>query len=360
MRDSVVWGALPGLVAVAASSRAPLAFSDLPGDPAGLLAVHRLFPDLVYEALRRILASSKDDRIDACEAIGHVAELDPEIGLKLAPDLITSLSLPDDMYNRGSAGTAVARVLAATMHRMPQETDLVVGQAMAAASEDVGVALVRIYSEVLRAGVRSQSRVPTDADRIALHRVVQVLLDRRIDERLSEATHVLRDCARYFPSLITTEGQTLLGATALIADDLKERYSPLLDPRPTPEKALEAQTRQLRLRSALDAITAALSVAMAHSPESIIQQVLEALSGLGSSHPTLRAELVRGFGALRGNSAAIAAIVPTLYSSMLDQEQEVRAAAATVYGEVTEHLAADDLPKLLHETFLTCFEILTS
>src|SRR5262249_15871251 len=163
----------PALVAVAASSRAPLAFSDLPGEPAGLLAVQRLFPDLVYEALRRILALSKDDRIDVCEAIGHVAELDPEIGLKLAPDPINSLALPKDMSNRGSAGTGGARVLAATMHRMPHETDLVVEQAMAAASDDVGVALVHIYSEVLRAGLRGQPRAPTAADRIAFHRVVQ-------------------------------------------------------------------------------------------------------------------------------------------------------------------------------------------
>jgi len=34
-----------------------------------------------------------------------------EIGLKLAPDLIRSLSLPDDMYNRGSARIAVAEIL---------------------------------------------------------------------------------------------------------------------------------------------------------------------------------------------------------------------------------------------------------
>jgi hypothetical protein len=39
-----------------------------------------------------------------------------------------------------------------------------------------------------------------------------------------------------------------------------------------------------------------------------------------------------------------------LYSSMTDQHQEVRAAAASVYGKVTEHLAPDDLPKLFTNT----------
>jgi hypothetical protein len=39
-------------------------------------------------------------------------------------------------------------------------------------------------------------------------------------------------------------------------------------------------------------------------------------------------------------------VLPMLYSSMTDQHQEVRAAAASVCGKVTEHLAPDDLPKL--------------
>lgn len=70
----LVRDALPALIAAAAPSRAPLGLSDHPGDPAGLLAVHRLFPDLVHEVLRLALAShSKDDRIDACEAIKHAA-----------------------------------------------------------------------------------------------------------------------------------------------------------------------------------------------------------------------------------------------------------------------------------------------
>jgi hypothetical protein len=38
---------------------------------------------------------------------------------------------------------------------------------------------------------------------------------------------------------------------------------------------------------------------------------------------------------------------------MTDQDQGVRAAAASVYSKVTKHLAPDDLPRLFHETFLT-------
>ena len=94
------------------------------------------------------------------------------------------------------------------------------------------------------------------------------------------------------------------------------------------EKALEAHTRQLRLDSALNAITAALGIAMSQRPEILVQQVLEALGGLGASHPTLRAALVTGFGALRRNPEAIAMALPVLYSSMTDPHQEVRAATA--------------------------------
>ncbi len=346
--------ALPALINAAAPSRVPIGLSELPGDPAGILAVHRLFPDLVYEALRVVLASSaKDDRIDACEAILHIITIDAEIGLKLAPDLTKSLSLPDDMYNRGSAALAVAGVLALTMRLMPRETDVIVAEAMSAASEDVGSALLRVYTEVLRPEFGREPRLSTAADPIAFRRIVQGFLDRRADERLTEATHFLRDRAKYFPALVAAEAATLLGAAALIADDLKERYSPLLDPRPTAEKLLEAQTRQLRLSSALDAITEGLGTAMSHDPQGVVQQVLQALAGLGSSHPTLRAALMRGFAGLRRKPEAIPLLLPALYSAMTDLNQEVRAAAATVYGQLTDDLASDDLPMLLHETFLT-------
>ncbi len=345
--------ALPALVNAAAPSHAPIGLSDQPGDPAGLLAVHRLFPDLVYDALRAILASpSKDDRIDACEALLHLIPADPSFPLKLAPELISSLSLPDDMYNRGSSAIAVARVLALTMRVMPRETDAIISREMSTASEATGAALLRTYSEVLRPEFDGPPRVATDADPLAIRRIIQTFLDRRADERLTEATDTLRDGAEYFPDLVAAEAETLLGAAALIAEDLKERYSPLLDPRPTVEKALEAQTRQLRLDSALNAITAALGVAMAHGLTAV-QQVLQALAGLGPSHPRLRAALVTGFRMLRNNPPAIAAVLPTLYSSMTDPHQEVRAAAAVAYGHLTEDLAPDDLPALLHETFLT-------
>jgi hypothetical protein len=58
--------------------------------------------------------------------------------------------------------------------------------------------------------------------------------------------------------LLAKHAETLLGAAALIASDLDHPYSPLLDPRPSTVKTLEAQTRQMHLDTALQAAAQAV------------------------------------------------------------------------------------------------------
>jgi hypothetical protein len=96
------------------------------GDPAALIVAFGLFPDIIHGSLATMLTSRlKDDRIDACEALMSIIDTHPSAGLELAPALIGSLQLPNDVYDRGSAAHAVKRVLANTMCNLADETDAV-------------------------------------------------------------------------------------------------------------------------------------------------------------------------------------------------------------------------------------------
>lgn len=323
-----------------------------PGDPAALIATFRLFPDVVYSALATMLTSrSKDDRIDACEALMHIVDIHPSAGLKLAPALISSLPLPDDVYERGSAADAVERVLASTMRVLPTEIDAVVSQAISTANESTRAALMGVYTQFLTPRWRGESRDRTDSDPIAFRRILRVFLDRKADDCLVVATDFLRSGAERYPDLLAAEAETLLGAAAMLTEALANKYSHLLDPRPSVERAMEAELNETRFNSALGAVIHGLGHAIANRPDAVGLQVMSTISGLGSSYPALRASLLRSLGTLGGKPAATQPL-PTLYSALTDPDQGVRAAAAELYGSFTKRTDPDDLPNLLHETFL--------
>jgi HEAT repeat protein len=54
------------------------------------------------------------------------------------------------------------------------------------------------------------------------------------------------------------------------------------------------------------------------------------------------------------NREGLAVALPALYAAMMDRSQRIRAEAARAYGELAES-ASDDLPSLVHESFLVLF-----
>jgi len=241
--------ALPSIIHWASPSRM-IGFSDREGDPQTLLAVFREFPHLVRVSLSRLLASpEKRIRIEACEALLCVIEVSPSTGLELAPALISSLPLSDDEYEGGSAADAVARVLAAAMHRFPNQVDQLVQEAMRTIADEYSrAALFRVYVLFLDE-TWHQSRKRTDADPIAFHRILEVLFKKKTDECLQTCAEFLCYQAKSFPDLLAAETDTLLGAAVLLAEQAAEKYSPILDPRPSVQRQLEEELRLYIVRT---------------------------------------------------------------------------------------------------------------
>jgi hypothetical protein len=348
--------ALPSLIRAAAPIRGFVPFSGSPGKPQAVLAGYRLFPDLVEAAVRNALAvSHKYERIKACEAVSIIARAGPAFGLKVADAVISSLDLPDDHYGEeGSAEGAATLALAQIMLDHPKEVDSLLQREITGGSEELRASLFRVYENIL-----SFRRLPDGhpgtktAQELAYQRFVDLLVTRPGHELLTKVTWFFRDEAKRFPDLLALHAETLLGAAALIATDLDEPSSPLLelDVRPDPLKALEKQGQRQSSYYALLAIVESIGFAAARNPKTVGVLLVETFEKLDPRHGHLRAALVEGLGRMARDASALPIVVPALYQAMMSGSALVRAASARAYVHLAKH-CAEDLPPLVHESFL--------
>lgn len=321
--------------------------------------MHRLFADRVLGIVRELLSvQAKHVRIEACNGILAIAKTDPGFGLQIIDDLIDSLCLADDDFGEnGSAESWAQRALARIMMDHPEKVDERIQQRIWSAREDVQSALFGIYDWVLRPADLDESKeAGTDvesAHRLAYQRFVEVLARRTSGKTLTTAIWFLRDYATRFPDLLERHAETLLGAAALIAADLEAPYSQLLDldVRPDVLKSIEEQGRRLGMSNALDALAKVIGVAAARKPASVGSLVVQTFESLDDTHSQLKAALVTCLGTMAGCKPSLPMALPPLYQAMTSQAVLVRGAAAESYASFAG-TSADDLPSLVHESFL--------
>ena len=353
--ETAVPNALPALVELAAQTHG---FGPLPGssgDPEPLLSAYRLFPDLVLSTIQLLLRqTSKHPRIAACNSVSIIVGIDPDFGPKAIRGLMESLNLPDDWYDEGPAKSRVARAVADIMLNHPHETEKVIRENFDTAPEELQSALFEVYESVLRSETAELAEISVKpAHELAFRRFVEVLTHRRSDQLMTQAIDFLRNRAGYFPSLVDQHAETLLGATALIASDLDSPESPLLklEITPDPLRAFEEQARLQSLAFALDAIATVVSAAAIRKPQSIGTLVVRTFESLDDSHDQLKAALVKCLGRMATDADVMPLALPSLYQAMTSQSVRVRGTAAEAYAMLGRR-SADDLPSLVHDTFM--------
>ncbi len=343
---------VPGLVSLASTTRG-IGTRALPGHPRPLLRMYELHAGAVREGIGHLLASpDKRVRICACDAVKVILTKEPTFGLSIKGHLIQSLELPDDHYERGPASGAVANVFAESLRLRPDETDQALQDAITGSSAMAREHLFGAYTRLFRTHPLHQERRPTPADNLAVARIVNTLAQRPDDKRLNESVQFLRHHGRYDPKLLIEHVDVLIGAAALVAGDLDDPYSPLLDPRPDQEKALEARSREIHLDSALRAIAEALGHVGQIEPRGTGDKIIQSINGLDDSQERFRATLTESLGIIGKRKQGLAVVLPSLYAAMMTQSALVRAASAEAYGRVAS-VHRDDLPSLFHEAFLT-------
>jgi hypothetical protein len=180
---------------------------------------------------------------------------------------------------------------------------------------------------------------------------VEVLTQRPTDKRFEEAAFFIRDDAINHPTLLAEHAETLLGTAALIASDLDNPHSPLVDPRPEALRSLDTGTHRIHLDTALNGIAQAIGWAAQIHSHTVGSYVIQTLERLGDGYDRLKAALVRCLGIMSQSREGLAVALPAFSAAMMDRSQRVRAEAARAYGDLAKN-ASEDLPSLVHESFL--------
>ncbi|MFL6305700.1 MAG: hypothetical protein ACJ72H_19400 [Candidatus Sulfotelmatobacter sp.] len=348
--------ALPGLFALANPVSGFLFGGGSPGNPEPVLTGYRLFPEIVLRSIREHLRHpDKYARQCACNAISLIVSNDPTFGTGVVRELITSIELPDDDFGEdGSASDAVVNTLADIMLLHPDAVDQNIQEEMKTASEDVRETLIRAYERVLRRQDEGEEQtVNPRALEVSYQRLIILTLNRADNECLLKAIWFLRDEALRFPDLFEKHAEALLGAAALIADELEVPQSPLLDLEIKPDaiKQFEIQGRRQMLNSLLDAITKAIGTYASQKSETLGRLIVTSFQSVGEGHEYFKTEVVRCMGFLAASPSGLFLAIPVLYQAMTSPSTLVRAASASAYGQLARE-DTEGIPSLLHESFL--------
>jgi hypothetical protein len=345
--------AIPALISLAGPHDNWFPLPELKDEPEGLLAAYRIAPTAISDVIREMLRSpEKIERIGAIHAIQRIREIDDRCGIALVAPLVFSLELPDDHYDRGSAETWAQDVLAEMLEKHFNEVDPILTASFAKLGEhDDDVGLMHVYLRLFRS---YRTSVVAQVHEELFGRLLRYLSTTCAEQGSIQLLDFLRGDAKEFPTLIESHIDGLLGAIAILADEQVAAttfFSQLHLP-PNPLAALEAERRKNSLHHLVEAVAQLIGTTAKERPATVGATLLATLTKIESGHDELRAALVKALGRMAQNRDTLPAILPSLYNAMMGPSQRVRGAAAEAYGELIQR-DPDDLPPLLHETFVT-------
>lgn len=357
-QTSLIPAALPHLVYLAGPDEHRFLGHPRPEEPAGLKAVYQIAPKLALTAFEKGLASSqKLARIRVVHAISTLRAFDPACGIALVPLLVSSTELPDDVYAIGSAETWVQDLLAEMLETNFEEVDKPLSDAFRQLdSERSDAGIDKVYRRMFRDSRHRQreERRMSPAHETIFARLVSILSTKSAEQGSTDLLEFLRHDAIHYIDLVERHLDGLLGALAILNEERTSEVASFLQLElpPNPLAAMEASQRKQHLYWLASAVAKLLGKAAEQRPETIGKALIDTLEKVSDGHDNLRASLVEAIGIMGRNRAALPQVLPLLYGALTGHSTLVRAAAIRAYGDVLGR-TPEDLPPLLHETFLT-------
>jgi hypothetical protein len=369
--------AVPGLLVLAEETLGAVFDQFRASHPGPLLAAHKAAPEVVEAGVKNALSQqNKNPRRAAASAILTLlnggASLD---AAGLASSLIGSFRLPDDFYNAGPASAAASWALAALLLHSPREVEDLLSPHLEDGDENVRSGVLRALMDVFQgrdaSGRRSSRHSSKEQERPsssspvqanAFQMVLRVLAALPDDSRLQSLNDFIRARDRRLApwDIVAGSADTLLGIAAMAcqqADAAAQGSSILSDPRPKELQELFYGARQATLLGLANALVEFVVWVARHHPDldirnKILTLLFETLRPLPPLADHFRAKLVEVLGKIRASHAQQSRILPEIYSAMTHGSILVRSAACVAYQDLCDHLGAENLPSLLHESFL--------
>ncbi|SNR86171.1 hypothetical protein [Blastococcus mobilis] len=356
-------------------------------DPTGLRAATGIAPGVVTAVLRRLLPPparprslivptpepprpvvTDFERAAAGAAIATLIPTHPQVAEQMIPTLILDLGVPADDRFDDPALPAVARALAVMLV-------LGVGDVVAAA-EDAGrtgspesrEALLRVFHRAADLldpdGPRRQpgDPVPDGERRMKVMASVLTAALARVsgdwgDDLRDQAARLIEQQARLDPRWMLTNLPALLGAVLKLMDDLTTpppRTLEVISAEPPQLRVLEQLNRETAISSAARDVLDAVEAAAAADPLTAVTVITTLITEERDSArgPEVVWRLLRPLGRIgrrHGDQPGVLqAILPTLYSYLVDTDASLRARAIDQWVEIgSAHQLPSSLPDLL-------------
>ncbi|MEQ8279548.1 MAG: hypothetical protein RMA76_19105 [Deltaproteobacteria bacterium] len=350
--DSKLIRAAMGSICEIASPTELIPGQRLDSRPAALLKAYDLFPDTLESYFSWALSSQSDwTRAAAARALRPLFAHKPTAIAKTIPVLAKSVEFTESRHGYGARVSEHAvRAIVEALRQRPSEADELLQEAISAASEDGREKLFGAYTEVLRFARREAEDRDVEPERVCLQRLIATVVSLPRDERLSDAARSLSHLESRLLKEASESIEHLLGATALMATELEKPSSPLLEPKLNALTLLEKQNERTRLSAALRDVTQLIGQLASRFPAKCGTALIEMLPSVHEKDRMLRSTLVRALGACGRSPDGLRLVLPQIYASMLDPSVAVRAAGVEAYTAIAG--SSDDLPDLVHETFL--------
>jgi hypothetical protein len=339
-------------------------------DRSPLTRLWNIAPQLVTISVRRALRSSDDEvRVAGSHAVYTIFELGDTAGaIALVGDLVSVFDQPEERISAHPARTA-AWVLSELLRHDPRTVVERLSEAARIGSAKCRLGVLRVYAAIFNDyddnGRRQRpGEQPVDATDVETHAFRAILQAcaalPKEDDLLREAADALKK-NRLVPWVLLRESvDTLIGVAALASTEIwAQPTEPVVDDGVLPMlKALNRSSRQTLLSTVIDGLLDRVVDVAVHDPDSAARvracsQLLDTLDRLhDASQEEFQAELTERLGALAERPENLQGVLPRIYGLLTHRSQLVRASAARAYAALVRAVGPDDLPELLHETFL--------
>ena len=349
--DSTVAEAIPALISLATPEHFPFGNHEKRPVTGPLEHVFALHPQAVRDTIRAQLRSPRvHERRRACDAIELLLDVDSELAIHHARDLVAAALLPaDDSSLSDDPSRSVAVTLGHSLAVAPQRTEAALESILGSASESDVALRADCYAQVMRRYPLRESE-PDDADRIALRGLLHLVSHETPYQGLRAISDALGSSRDQLASLFAEFATEALGVAAILCESPGSSSSGL-SIEPEQLQVLDQLNRRTTISSIRSSLIEKVATAGRAYPELARTPYLDVLNNLSDDGATsFKMSLVYELGTLVSGSTSLAFVLPHLYSAMMSAEPALRASGAAAFGNIAK-VSGLDLPPLLVEAF---------
>ena len=318
------------------------------GEPAALLHYYSLSPEIFEPKLATLLCDSESWRRAAAAVAAKEVILTYKVaGARLLEFLLDGIRYHEDRTDHHRAASKIAEAVALVVHNSPDIVKVAVAKRWSDASPAYRVRLLDCFHMLLR---RVSGRLSNKVVRVVISQAISILsetntplyYDFEEDYQVS-ASNLLKEALSVSPvEELPTETLVYLLLSWLQRDSMFNDSEPV-----RPMNIYEKMGVQARIDNIVCNIIDSMVAFGSRDPGAFLPVCIDLYNGTEST-PKVRAKILYVVGRVASQSFEhINSVISLIYTAMLGDDQELRAAGLKVANEVMQKLPPESIPPLL-------------